>query len=71
MIHVTEDEAYDQTIHELVVTPKKMEEICRYDLDDLDITFLKLFNELHEQMGEKLIHSFFSAHTKQYFFDLR
>ena len=42
------DENYKQGIHELHETQQLAEQVCRYDLDDLDVSWLTGLNqELH------------------------
>lgn len=51
-LHASQDEAFKPAIHELHEGQKLTEEVCRYDLDDLDILWLQTFNEICEEIGE-------------------
>ena len=51
-LHAQKDETYQQAIHELHETHKLSEQVCRYDLDELDVAWLRVYNEQREEMGE-------------------
>ena len=46
-----QDETYRQGLHELHETQKMADEVCRYDLDELDTTWLANYNELRREHG--------------------
>ncbi|ELU08893.1 hypothetical protein CAPTEDRAFT_225697 [Capitella teleta] len=50
-LHACNDETFKQGIHELHDTQSLAEQVCRYDLDDLDVSWLNRANEEFEQMG--------------------
>ena len=51
-MHAVQDETYRQGLHELHETQKMADEVCRYDLDDLDCTWLNNYNELRKEHGK-------------------
>lgn len=51
-LHAVKDENYRVGLHELHESHKLAEDICRYDLDDFDVTWLNLMNEEREGMGQ-------------------
>ena len=52
LLHSHKDELYETSKHELHETQKMAEQVCRYDLDDLDAVWLKTVNEERKDMGE-------------------
>ena len=50
-LHAAQDSEYKQGIHDLHEMQKLADQVCRYDLDDLDVSWLGRFNELREEMG--------------------
>ncbi|ESN93343.1 hypothetical protein HELRODRAFT_194139 [Helobdella robusta] len=52
LLHAMPDDQYKVPMHELHETHKLAEEVCRYDLDDVDIHWLKIFNELKSEFGQ-------------------
>ena len=52
LLHAQKDDLYQQGLHELHETHKLAEQVCRYDLDDLDVTWLSSLNEEREAMGK-------------------
>ena len=55
MLHATADETYRQACHELTNMSQLAEQVCRYDLDELDVKWLERFNEEREDIGEPLL----------------
>ena len=51
-LHAQTDENYKQGVHELHETQKLAEHVCRYDLDDLDVSWLNLANKEFENCGK-------------------
>jgi hypothetical protein len=51
LLHAVADETYRQGAHELHETQKLADEVCRYDLDELDVTWLSNYNCLRLQHG--------------------
>ncbi|KAI0238083.1 Protein Jade-1 [Lamellibrachia satsuma] len=51
-LHATHDETYIQGIHELHEMHQLADQVCRYDLDELDVAWLMLCNAERELMGE-------------------
>ena len=52
MLHATKDESYTQGQHELHETQKLAEQVCRYDLDDMDVKWLLRVNAERAEMGQ-------------------
>jgi len=55
LLHAVQDETYRQGLHELHETQKMADEVCRYDLDDLDCVWLANYNELRKEHGRYII----------------
>ncbi|XP_071086875.1 protein Jade-3-like [Haliotis cracherodii] len=55
-LHATQDETFRQGIHELTGMQQLSEQVVRYDLDDLDVSWLELANEEREEMGLLPVH---------------
>ncbi|KAK3100521.1 hypothetical protein FSP39_021267 [Pinctada imbricata] len=55
LLHSNKDETFQQGIHELTGMQQLSEEVVRYDLDDMDVCWLRRANEEREQTGEILI----------------
>lgn len=51
-LHAQNDENYKQGIHELHDTQTLAEQVCRYDLDDLDTSWLSIANEHFADCGQ-------------------
>jgi len=51
LLHAVQDETYQQGLHELHETQKMADEVCRYDLDDLDCDWLDNYNKLRKEHG--------------------
>ena len=54
LLHAQNDENYRQGNHELHETHKLAEQVCRYDLDDLDVSWLLRANQELEACGKML-----------------
>jgi len=52
LLHAVQDETYRQGMHELHETHKLADEVCRYDLDELDSAWLTNYNEHRLQFGK-------------------
>ena len=52
LLHAVQDETYRQGLHELHETQKMADEVCRYDLDELDCAWLANYNELRKEHGD-------------------
>lgn len=52
LIRTTEDSFFSNEHHILTDIGKKAENICKYDLDDLDSHWLTIFNERREEFGK-------------------
>ena len=50
-LHATQDETYRQGVHELHEMHQLADQVCRYDLDELDVAWLALNNAERELMG--------------------
>lgn len=46
------DDSFKPLVHELYDLQKQVNSVCRYDLDDLDSTWLEIFNRSQEEIGE-------------------
>ena len=55
LLHAVADETYRQGMHELHDTQKLADEVCRYDLDELDVTWLSNYNCLRLQQGKQAV----------------
>jgi len=51
LLHAVQDETFKQGLHELHETQQMADELCRYDLDELDWTWLAGYNELRQEQG--------------------
>ncbi|GFT80461.1 protein Jade-3 [Nephila pilipes] len=51
LMRTTEDAFFSNEHHVLTDTATKAESVCKYDMDDLDFQWLKLFNEKREEQG--------------------
>ena len=51
LIRTTEDSFFSNEFHVLSDVGKKADNICKYDLDDLDAHWLAIFNERREDLG--------------------
>ena len=51
MLYACKDENYEADIHELHETHKLAEQVCRYDLDNVDVAWLNRLNELRTLTG--------------------
>ncbi|XP_045203812.2 protein Jade-1-like isoform X2 [Mercenaria mercenaria] len=51
-LHAAKDETYQLGQHELTGMSQLSEQVVRYDLDDLDVSWLRLLNEQREEVGE-------------------
>ena len=51
LLHAVRDEEFQKGIHELHETQTLAEEVCRYDLDYLDVTWLESLNDQRDLMG--------------------
>lgn len=51
-LHAMKDETYQLGMHELTGMSQLAEQVVRYDLDDLDVSWLKQLNEQREEVGE-------------------
>lgn len=56
MLHSCKDETFRQGCHELTGMSQLAEQVVRYDLDDLDVSWLQRVNEEREEIGEILIY---------------
>ncbi|XP_062584278.1 uncharacterized protein LOC134246031 [Saccostrea cucullata] len=54
-LHGMKDETFQQGIHELTGMQQLADQVIRYDLDDLDVCWLNLANEVREETSEILI----------------
>lgn len=52
-MRTTEDSFFSQEHHVLIDTAAKAENVCKYDLDDLDSEWLKVFNDRRYDLGKK------------------
>ena len=52
MLYAIKDENFDSSKHELYEMHKMAEQICRYDLDKMDVTWLELYNQQREEAGK-------------------
>ena len=50
-LHAAQDETFKQGLHELHGMQSLADEVCRYDLDDFDSVWLRLYNELRVNCG--------------------
>ncbi|KAL4230621.1 E3 ubiquitin-protein ligase Jade-2 [Mactra antiquata] len=55
-LHASKDETYQLGQHELTGMSQLSEQVVRYDLDDLDVSWLKQLNEQREEVGDIQIH---------------
>lgn len=55
LLHSAKDEQFEQALHELHEQQKLAEQVCRYDLDDMDVLWLDSFNDLLESWGQEPI----------------
>ena len=55
LLHSAKDETYQSAMHELHEQQKLAEQVCRYDLDDLDVLWLESFNDCLDDWGEEPI----------------
>jgi len=53
LLHAVQDETYRQGLHELHETQKMADEVCRYDLDELDSAWLAGYNETRKEHGNQ------------------
>ena len=53
LLHSAKDETYQIAVHELHEQQKLAEQVCRYDLDDLDVLWLEEFNDILDEWGEE------------------
>ncbi|CAH1777727.1 unnamed protein product [Owenia fusiformis] len=51
-LHTSNDETYKAGLHELTGMHELAEQVCRYDLDEVDVEWLDKLNEIREDMGE-------------------
>ena len=51
LLHSNKDETYRQGCHELTGMSQLAEQVVRYDLDDLDVCWLRRVNEEREEIG--------------------
>jgi len=51
LLYSSTDANFDTAVHELYDASLRMENICRYDLDELDTTWLTEYNRLRQQTG--------------------
>jgi len=61
-----QDETYRQGLHELHETQRMADEMCRYDLDDLDSAWLANYNDLRQEHGTDEIWGFFTGSVVNY-----
>ena len=54
-LHSVKDETFQQGNHELTGMQQLSEQVVRYDLDDMDVCWLRRANEEREATGEILI----------------
>jgi len=47
-----DDDNFKPAVHELYDSAHKTENVCRYDLDELDTTWLTEYNKLRQAAGE-------------------
>ena len=52
-LHAVKDDNFRSATHELHECHKLADDMCRYDLDDLDTVWLSKLNEERDAMGEK------------------
>jgi len=57
-LHATQDANFQSGIHELTMVDQMAEQVCRYDLDDLDMAWLTRTNEDLGVCGEPEIHEY-------------
>lgn len=55
LMRTTEDSFYSNEFHVLTDVAQKAEEICKYDLDDMDSHYLAIFNERREDFGMHIL----------------
>jgi len=51
LLYSSTDENFKPVVHELYDSTHRMDKICRYDLDELDTTWLAQYNRLREEAG--------------------
>ena len=51
MLKEAKDENFNEEVHKVHELQKKAEQVCQYDLDDMDIAWLKGYNALRTQQG--------------------
>ena len=51
LLHAVKDEIYQLGMHELTGMSQMAEQVVRYDLDDLDVAWLRQLNEQREECG--------------------
>jgi len=51
LLYSSTDENFKPAVHELYDSSHKIDKICRYDLDELDTTWLTQYNKLRQQSG--------------------
>lgn len=52
-LHAAKDETYQLGLHELTGMSQLSEQVVRYDLDDLDVAWLRQLNEQREEVGKR------------------
>jgi len=57
-LHAVQDANFQSGIHELTMVDQMSEQVCRYDLDDLDMAWLTRTNEDLSMVGEPEIHEY-------------
>lgn len=55
-LHAMKDETYQLGMHELTGMSQLAEQVVRYDLDDLDVCWLRELNDQREEIGEEKVH---------------
>ena len=66
LLHASKDDQYQKGIHELHDTQSMAEEICRYDLDELDMYWLQYLNDEREQMGRYYYFPYLILYLKRF-----
>jgi len=51
LLYSSTDENFTPTVHELYDSSHKTEKVCRYDLDEMDTTWLTQYNKLRQETG--------------------
>ena len=56
LLYSSTDENFKPAVHELYDSSHQMEKVCRYDLDELDSTWLAQYNRLRQQTGLNIMY---------------